>query len=104
MSQLFFDQLKSMMNRGLFRKSDPDTSVEAALSIDTTEIEGYVLEAIKQRPEGCIADDVIKELSGLSSNTITPRFATLIRKGLIIDTGERRRAVSGRNQRVVIAV
>jgi len=33
--------------------------------------------------------------------TISPRFAPLIRKGFIADTGEKRKAKSGRSQRVM---
>jgi hypothetical protein len=36
--------------------------------------------------------------------TISPRFAPLMRKGFIYDTGERRKASSGRSQRVMKVV
>ncbi len=92
------------MNAGypaLARGTDPDTSHEAAQSMDTNELENLVYQIIAKHPNGCIADDVERELSHLRSNSITPRFAPLIRKGFIVDTGERRRASSGRSQRVV---
>ena len=60
-----------------------------------------VYEVISKYPDGCIADDVERELAHLRSHSITPRFAPLMRKGFIFDTGERRMASSGRSQRVV---
>jgi hypothetical protein len=60
-----------------------------------------VYEVISKYPDGCIADDVERELANLRSHSITPRFAPLMRKGFIFDTGERRMASSGRSQRVV---
>lgn len=85
----------------LVRTSDPDTSHAAANSVDTTLLESMVFEVISKYPNGCIVDDVERELAPLRSNSITPRFAPLIRKGFIFDTGERRKASSGRSQRVV---
>jgi hypothetical protein len=83
------------------RATDPDTSREAAESVDSVQMERIVLEAIAQFPNGCIADELERVLPGYRWNTITPRFAPLIRKGLIYDTGERRKARSGRSQRVL---
>ena len=85
----------------LVRTTDPDTSHEAALTVDTSHLESLVYEVICKHPNGVIADDVERELSYLRSHSITPRFAPLIRKGFIFDTGERRMASSGRSQRVV---
>lgn len=86
------------------RNTDPDTSRDAADKVPATELEALILEAIKTFPDGCISDDVEMYLHHLRSNTITPRFTALIRKGYIVDTGERRRALSGRSQRVMKAV
>jgi len=85
----------------LVRTNDPDTSHAAANSVDTSQLESMVYEVIKKHPNGCIADDVERELAHLRSHSITPRFAPLMRKGFIVDTGERRLASSGRSQRVV---
>lgn len=85
----------------LARETDPDTSHEAAETVDTAQLEAMVYEVIKQHPQGCIADDVENALWKYRSHSITPRFAPLLRKGLIVDTGERRKAGSGRSQRVV---
>lgn len=86
------------------RNTDPETSHEAAESIDTTELERIVYETIKMFPNGCIGDDVVKMLPQFGIQTISPRYAPLIRKGWVTDTGEKRKARSGRNQRVMKAV
>jgi hypothetical protein len=86
------------------RNTDPDTSHEAAEKLNLTQLEDTVLSAIQQFPNGCISDDVLKTLPAWGIETITPRYAALLRKGHIIDTGERRRAASGRSQRVMKAV
>lgn len=88
-------------NPGLARNSDPETSHEAAESFDTTELERIVYEVIKQFPNGCIGDDVVKMLPQFGIQTISPRYAPLIRKGWVVDTGEKRKARSGRSQRVM---
>ena len=86
---------------GLARGTDPETSHEAAESIDTTALEHIVYEVIKQFPNGCIGDDVVRMLPEFGIQTISPRYAPLIRKGWIVDTGEKRKARSGRSQRVM---
>lgn len=85
------------------RSTDPITSHEAAQSIDTTELERIVYETIRQFPNGCISDEVLRLLPTYTHQTISPRYAPLIRKGWVIDTGEKRKARSGRSQRVMLA-
>ena len=91
-------------NPGLARNTDPETSHDAAESIDTTALEQIVYNVIKQFPNGCIGDDVVKMLPQFGIQTISPRYAPLIRKGWVIDTGEKRQARSGRGQRVMKVV
>ena len=86
------------------RNTDPETSHEAAESIDTTALERIVYDTIKMFPNGCIGDDVVKMLPQFGIQTISPRYAPLLRKGWIVDTGEKRKARSGRSQRVMKAV
>jgi len=86
---------------GLARNSDPETSHEAAESVDTTALETIVFDVIRQFPNGCIGDDVVQMLPQFGIQTISPRYAPLIRKGFVVDTGEKRKARSGRNQRVM---
>lgn len=87
-----------------FRSNDPSTSVAASASLNTAALEGLVLDVIRTFPDGCIADEVEKALPQLRLVSISPRFRPLMNKGLIVDTGERRMAVSGRKQRVMKAV
>ena len=86
----------------LVRSNDPETSVEAACGIDTTDLERKVYEVVASfGRNGCIANDVEARLLSHASHTITPRFRPLLNKGLIEETGEKRVGIYGRNQRVV---
>ena len=100
----FFEDLTQMVNRGLYRNTDPETSKEAAQSVNATSLEQIVLDVIKRYPHGCISQDVEFQLAQYRSSSITPRYNQLIKKGLIVDTGEKRPGFSGRNQRVMRAI
>lgn len=102
--QSVFEEFFGTPANELVRTTDPDTSHAAAVSVDTSKLEALVYDVIAKHPQGCIADDVERQLAYLRSHSITPRFAPLIRKGFIYDTGERRRASSGRSQRVMKVV
>mgnify|MGYP003350147771 FL=1 len=97
----FFDDLREIVNKGLARKTDPETSKEAGASIDTTNLEKIVLEAIKAFPDGCILQDIEHTIPHIRQSSISPRIRPLIRKGLIYATGEYRPSYSGRSQRVL---
>jgi hypothetical protein len=83
------------------RREDPDTSQEAAEKVDSARLERMVYEVICKYPDGCIADEIMKHFPNHGVQTISPRYAPLIRKGLIYDTGERRPGSVGRSQRVL---
>ena len=100
----FFEDLTQMVNKGLARNTDPETSKEAAQSVNATSLEQIVLDVIKRYPNGCISQDVELQLSEYRLSSITPRYNQLIKKGLIVDTGEKRPGFSGRNQRVMRAI
>ena len=90
----------------LFRDGDPDTSREAAESLNVTKMEAIVYKVINNFEEkGCISDQVrgSTPLYGRTYSTVTARYKSLWEKGLIIYTGEKRRGHSGRHQRVMIA-
>lgn len=87
----------------LHRRLDPDTSKDSAYSVDTQSMEKIVLDAIARFPSGCTADEVVEAL-GMRWNSVTPRFSALIRKGYIVDTGERKVGKSGRKQRILKAI
>lgn len=86
----------------LHRRDDPETSVEAAHKIEATEMEAIVLHTIKFLGKGgCIQDDVLRELPEYAYSSVTARFKALHEKGFIEYTGEKRKGISGRNQRVM---
>ena len=87
-----------------YRRTDPDTSREAAEHVETTELEQEeVLDCIRSFGSACcIADDVVAR-SGISWKSATPRFRRLEEKGYIVRTGEKRRGASGRYQLVMVA-
>jgi hypothetical protein len=87
--------------RKMARSTDPDTSQAAAEKVDSAKLERMVYEVICMYPNGCTSDQIIKHFPNKGVQTISPRLAPLIRKGLIYDTGERRPGSAGRKQRVL---
>jgi len=80
------------------RNSDPDTSATAAESVRGTranELESKVLNVLTEHPEGLTGQEVT-DILGMDRVTTSPRFAPLKRKGLIYDSGERRKGPSNR--------
>jgi len=90
----------------LARSGDPSTSKAAARDIaeKTSHLEQVVLNVIRSFQFGCISDDVRDRLSGLPYSSVTARFSALLRKGRIVETGEKRKGASGKHQRVLMAV
>ena len=83
--------------RTLVRKQDPDTSHIAAYTLDASRLEAMVLEDIEQAGTyGITQDELILLHPDFSYSSITARPAALKRKGLIFDSGERRKGRSGR--------
>lgn len=88
---------------GAARSSDPGTSHAAAQSVNATELEHQVRVVLQSRgPYGGTCYEVMGVL-GLSHQTVSPRFALLRRKGLIVKTDRRRPGSSGRGQIVWVA-
>ena len=98
---MFDDQPKPSSSRALSRRNDPETSVTATKYTNINKLEAEVVWAIAHFMDGCIYDDVIKLLPHRRVHSIQPRFAPLLRKRIIINTGEKRVGLSGRKQRVV---
>ena len=84
----------------LYRTDATDTSVQAACSLDVTRLEYAVLAAIRKLGP-CISDEVREHFPSLSYSSVTARYRSLLDKGLIKDTGKRRKGISGRKQRVM---
>lgn len=86
----------------LVRRNGTDTSKGAAKSVDTTKMECIVYDAIRGFGDsGCISDEVRSVHPAMPYSSITARYRALLDKGFIVDTGERRRGISGRPQRVM---
>lgn len=98
----------------LHRKDAVDTSVQAALELNTdhvvlwksntrlTRLEYVVLVCIRKLGL-CISDEVREQFPNWSYSSVTARYRALLDKGLIRDTGKRRKGLSGRKQRVMEA-
>ena len=81
------------------RRTDPQTSKDAAKSIDDSRLshmEQVVLSALKRHPHGLTSHDLVLE-TGETWNTVTPRIRPLVKKGKVYDSGERRLGPAGRN-------
>ena len=104
-----FDEVDTVPEFGtepkfLARRDDPDTSHEAAASIDTTRLEQMVLDAIASfGATGCISDEVQAKFPGYAYSSVTARYRALIDKGFVVVDGDRRPGKSGRGQRVMKA-
>ena len=88
---------------GLARQTDPDTSHDAAQSVDATKLMDKIYWMMVAYGEnGCIADDVVRDMPEVASgwNTITPRFRQMVDRGMIECTGEKRKGDSSRMQLV----
>src|SRR4029434_9747128 len=80
------------------RGSDPDTSYDAAHHVRgarANHLEGLVVQALRLRPGGRTSHELV-EITNIDWNTITPRIAPLVRKGIVYDTGRRRKGPAGR--------
>jgi DNA-binding MarR family transcriptional regulator len=82
------------MQQGAARITDADTSKEAA-KLNTTFLQHQVLLTLIK--EGPMTAEQVSEFTGISQQSLTPRFRPLVEKGLIMDTGERRKNRSGRS-------
>ena len=84
----------------LHRREGPDTSTDAAYSIDPTRLERTVYRVIHSfGKEGCISDEVRAQLPHLAYSSVTARYRKLLDRRHILDTGHRRPGKSGRGQR-----
>ena len=96
-----FDKIFGTEPKFMVRANDPITSIEAAEQVDSTKLESMVYEVIAKHPNGCTSDEIMVHFPNHGVQTISPRYAPLIRKGLIEDTGEKRKGKSGKSQRVL---
>jgi hypothetical protein len=88
------------MNGAHARDSDPDTSHAAAASVSVTKLEQLCIDMLRahgnlttfEATEHAIAAG----WSELTRDSLSPRFTTLRRKGLVYDTGQKRRREGGK--------
>ena len=74
-----------------FRKTDPDTSVQAAFKVPSKNIRLRMLEMFEHENQnkGWTGHELANRLD-IKLNSITPRFAELYRMELIYDSNSRR--------------
>lgn len=87
----------------MVRTTDPHTSFDSALLVDTKGRKKQILKVIREYKYGFIQDDILKHFPPEWYGRITPQFAVLEREGFIVSTGETRKGNSGRQQIVRIA-
>ena len=73
----------------LARRSDPDTSHVAALTVDANRLEGLVVALLERNPDGLIVKE-IASLLDIDKWSISPRMKPLEEKGLVQRTADRR--------------
>jgi len=94
---------------GKHRNEDPDTSVDAANSIDAARLEQMAYAQIKKAGmRGLTAEECATRL-GMELGSVTPRMAPLRAKGfitylLVDDARMRRPGKSGRGRDVLVAI
>ena len=119
MSTISRSKKDQMISKALARTHDPKTSWEAAEKVNTNRLESFVLDIVKAHGDnGCTHDELMDHYWKMSANfashhpewtpddmhsvgSITPRYATLERKGLIIRDGTTRKGKKGRSQLVM---
>tara|TARA_R110000824_G_scaffold399542_1_gene605136 strand:+ start:2009 stop:2338 length:330 start_codon:yes stop_codon:yes gene_type:complete len=86
----------------LYRQTDPQTSREAAQSLEVSAMERTVAEAIKGfRAAGCISDQVLDALPQHRYSTVTARYKQLKEKGIIFVDDRKAKGASGRGQLIM---
>jgi len=92
------------LSRAYARRTDPETSHDAAKSVGgktATELEAAVVAALRAFPVGLTTHELAAELE-LDYGSVTPRMRPLVRKGLVVDSGERRESQNRFNHRKCI--
>lgn len=71
------------------RRTDPDTSHEAAATVDVTHREQQVLDALAGAPGGLTTKEM-EPVTGVDRLSLSPRMKPLELKGLVVRTDETR--------------
>lgn len=83
-----------MVEYGGARSTDPDTSHDSA-KFDTSFLQQQVLFTLLK--EGPLTSEEVADILKINLVSVSPRFRPLAEKGLIVDTGHRRKNRSGRS-------
>lgn len=84
------------ITHGAARHTDPKTSKVAAAEVNAGDLEVVFLCCLYRH--GNKTSEEVAKVTGCPLNSISPRTAPLIRKELIVDSGERRPGASGKKQ------
>src|SRR5260370_32383305 len=93
---------ESPRESGRSRRRDPDTSKKAARSVPVADLEERVLRALRLL-KGATTHELAWLLK-VDLVSVSPRMRPLVEKGLVQDSGKRRRGESGRSSIVWKAV
>ena len=83
------DTTQISLFNAMARRTDPDTSHIAALTVDANRLEKLVVSALTQYPNGCTVKEISVSLD-IDKWSISPRMKPLEGKGLVERTTERR--------------
>lgn len=83
----------SAFDAGRARREDPDTSKLAAKSVAAGSYRAAILEDLRQYPGSTMFETA--DRLGLPIQTISPRYVSLRRQGLIVADGKKRNAATG---------
>jgi len=87
-------------DRAFARDSDPDTSHEAAELMSREKIcrlQFIIVKYLRQLGNMGTSEEV-ENLSGISLQSLTPRFRPMVKKNILIDSGKRKTGKSGRRR------
>ena len=79
----------------LSRTGDPDTSVDAAASVNVNQLENECLRALGAVGSDGLTTEECATIIGRELGSVTPRFRPLETKGFICRTRDRRKGRSG---------
>lgn len=80
---------------GLVAKNAPQTSKDAAASIDANTLRARVLDLLRATPSG-LTDEEMQQRLGMNPSTQRPRRIELVDRDLVCDSGTKRATTSGR--------
>lgn len=87
--------------RGLAHTTDPKTSHEAAALVDMHGMAETIYRHMLKYHAGCIMDDILDDMPSVSIVSISPVFARMAERGMIVATGETRKGYRSGRQQIV---